>query len=162
MKKKFLIFLFAAMLLCFSAVAETNGLTLAQSNAYEAVKWNVDFPKNAQILQAMEYFCKLEGHQLRLMLLVVTQNETVESIYGNSARLMLVDLESGETVTYSNFQETMEVTTNQDALNVLFNHFCSYIEFQPSQIYADHELIFPLSQEEITEVNAALTHHFTP
>lgn len=162
MKKKFLIFLFVAMMFCFSAVAETNSFTLAQSNAYEAVKWNADFPKNAQIIQAMEYFCKIEGHQLRLMLLELSQNEVIETMYGQSARLLLVDLETGEAITYANFQEAMEVSTRQDALNLLFNHFCSYIEFHPSQIYADHELIFPLSQEEITEVNAALIHHFMP
>lgn len=162
MKKKLLIILFAAMLFICSATAETTDLTLLQRNAYEAVKWNVDFPKNAQIVQAMEYFCKIEGHQLRLMLLEVTQNEMIESIYGNSARLLLVDLETGDTVTYANFHEAMEVTTKQDAMNVLFNHYFSYIESNASQIYADHELIFPLIQEEISEVNAALLRHFMP
>jgi hypothetical protein len=148
------------MLLCFSASAETADFSLAQTNAFETVKWNADFPKDAQLIQAMEYFCKVEGHQLRLMLLEVTQNENLVNIFGNAARLLLVDLETGETVTYANFYETTEVTTKQDALNLLFNHFFSFIEGYNPQIFADHELIFPLSQEEISEVNAALNQHF--
>lgn len=164
MKKAFLMVLLAALLLCFSAAGETMDFTPAQFDAYEAVKWNVDFPKNAQILQAMEYFCKAEGHPLRLMLLELTQNEHIENLFGNAARLLLIDLETGESITYANFTfpEGSSAPSKQETLHILFNHFVSYVEGYNPQIYADHELIFPLTPEEISAVNAALSQHFMP
>ena len=154
----------AACLLTLPAlsIAESDAFTPNQTAVFEAVKWSHDFPKNAQVTNAIEYLCKVEDHQLHLMLLQLTQNETILSIQDNSSTLMLIDLDDGTTITYTNcvWPESPEITSKEDALNMLFSCWDSFTRGYNPMIFADHEITYPLSAEEIAAINTALTAHF--
>ncbi|MBE5801846.1 MAG: hypothetical protein E7319_06115 [Clostridiales bacterium] len=163
------LFLLVALVLscCFPAMAESAGaasFTGNQQTLFEAVKWNVDFPKNAQILQATEYLCKIDDLQMHLLLAEVTQNENIETLFGKGSRILLIDLESGEIITHTNcvWPESSDIHSKEDALNMLFSCYFSYLEGYNPFIFADHEITFPLTPEEISAINSELNHYFMP
>ena len=156
-----------AVLLLFAAPACAQeegeaGLSHIQYEVYEAVRRNVDFPKNAQVKRAAEYFCKVEGQQMRLLLIEASQSETIETRYGKGAGALVVDLQTGEYVTYANadWQDTFEISSPQEALNLIYCCYVSYLEGMNEWVFADHELYFPLGEEEIAAVNAGLNAFF--
>jgi len=162
--RRFLSLMLALLLLLPTfAIAESTGFTQNQTLVFEAIKWSNDFPKNAQVLQATEYLCKIDDMQLHLLLVQATQNETVFSIQDNGSTLMLIDLDSDTTITYTNcvWPESSEIATKEDALNMLFSCWDSYTRGYNPSIFADHEITFPLSAEEIQGINAALAATFT-
>lgn len=151
------------LMLPMLSIAESATFTPNQTAVFEAVKWSNDFPKNAQVTNAIEYLCKVEGHQLHLMLLQLTQNETVLSIQDNSSTLMLIDLDDGTILTYTNcvWPESSDIASKEDALNMLFSCWDSFTRGYNSIIFADHEITYPLSAEEIAAINTALAAYFT-
>ena len=161
---RFLALCLAACLLTLPmlSVAESAGFSPNQTAVFEAVKWSNDFPKNAQVTNAIEYLCKVEGHQLHLMLLQLTQNETILSIQDNSSTLMLIDLDDGNAITYTNcvWPESSDITSKEEALYMLFSCWDSFTRGYNPIIFADHEIIYPLSAEEIAAINTALAAHF--
>jgi len=122
------------------------------------------FPQNAQVVQATEYLCKVEGHQLHLLLAEVTQNESILNYQGASSRILLIDLDSGAVITYTNvvWPESSDIASKEDALNMLFSCYLSWVEGYNPFIFADHEITFPVAQESIDSVNQQLTQHFCP
>jgi len=160
--KKCLSLILVLLLLPALSLAEAPSLTPAQNQAFEAVKWNMDFPKDAQVVQAFEYLCKAEGHSLRLLLMEVTQNPQIESLMGQSSRLLLKDLQTDTVITYSNilWPESSQIASYEDALHMIFSCFDSYLSGYHPHLYADHEMIFPLTDEDLEAVNAALRAHF--
>ena len=161
---RFLALFLAACLLTLPmlSIAESAGFSPNQTAVFEAVKWSNDFPKNAQVTNAIEYLCKVEEHQLHLMLLQLTQNETILSIQDNSSTLMLIDLDDGNAITYTNcvWPESSDITSKEEALYMLFSCWDSFTRSYNPIIFADHEIIYPLSAEEIAAINTALAAHF--
>ena len=157
------ILLFLSPICALAQAAPADDFNDNQSALFEAVCWNMDFPKNAQVLQATEYLCKIDDMQLHLLLVQATQNETVFSIQDNGSTLMLIDLDSDTTITYTNcvWPESSEIATKEDAMNMLFSCWDSYTRGYNPSIFADHEITFPLSAEEIQGINAALAATFT-
>ncbi len=107
MKPRCLVVTILVLLLAFSphcAVAQTGSETFNNNQAalFEAVCWNMDFPKNAQVQEAIECLCKAEGIQVHLLLARVNQNQDIFNMYGNQSELMLIDLESDDVITYAN------------------------------------------------------------
>lgn len=146
---------------CLSACAEES-FNARQQLVFDTVKYCNDVPKQAQITGACEYYCKVEGYPLRALIIGVRQTEHIANHFGLAARVILLDTDTGEVVTYTTFREPMgEVTSASDALHLLFNHVISLTMDQAEQIYADHEMLFWLSIEEVRAVNDALTQHFT-
>ena len=166
MKRKLLIlFLSLLMLLPAFSLAESAGdeaLSGSALSVYEAVKYCTALPKDAQVLSAAEYYCKVEGYPLRLLLIEATQTPIIEEFMGKSARLLVLDTDTGESVNCLNvvWSESPDIADRQDALNRLYSGFLSYAEGVNEWVYADHEMLFPLSDAQIAGVNAALTSHF--
>lgn len=164
MKRKLISLLVITLLVCSCLCASAEGLTGHAAPLFETVKWAPEFPKNAQILRAEEFLCKMtDDQQVHVLLAEVTQNPDIEMMYGASSRLLLIDLDTMEVIHYKNFVEHLgDITTHEEALRSLFNHYWSYVDGANTFIYADHEIVFPVSEEDITAVNAALNAYFLP
>lgn len=152
------------VLLTSSALCETAALGDTAQLVLDTVKWSTAFPKDAQVVQACEYFCKVEGQQLRVVLAEVTQQELLLNILGGSGRLLLIDMDSDLVLTHQNFTEPdySNIATHEDALKLLFNSYFSYVAYGAEFIYSDAEMLFPISDDEIAAINNALTAYFTP
>lgn len=168
MKKKMIltICLLLGMMMVGNACAEASApeaLNRNQQAVYEAVKYCNDLPKNAQVLRAMEYMCKVEGEQLRLLLIETTQNPDLIAMFGRCAGIMLVDQDEGKVITYSNcvWPEEYNIQSREDALNMVFSCYLSHVEGYNPIIFADHEMTYPLTEEEMAAVNEALVQHFS-
>ena len=131
---------------------------------FETVKWSVDFPKDAQIVNATEFLCKVEDFQLHLLLAEVSQHEEVNNMYGSSSRILVIDLDTGSVINYKNmvWPEEFNIATREDALYIIFAGYDSYLLGYNPFIFADHEITFPMAQEVIDDINARLTQHFLP
>lgn len=129
---------------------------------FETVKWSVDFPKDAQIVKATEFLCKVGDFQLHLLLAEVTQHEETNNMYGTSSRILLIDLDTGSIINYKNivWPEEFSIATREDALFVIFAGYDSYMLGYSPFIFAEHEITFPLAQEVIDDINARLAEHF--
>lgn len=156
------ILLFLSPICALAQAAPADDFNDNQSALFEAVCWNMDFPKNAQIQEAIEYLCKTDGIQVHLLLARVSQNPDIFNMYGNQSELMLIDLESDTVITYANctWPENAQITDKDILLNVLFSHWDSYTLGYNPFVYMDSEIVFPVSAEEIAAVNAALTERF--
>ena len=156
------ILLFLSLICALAQAAPADDFNDNQSALFEAVCWNVDFPKNAQIQEAIEYLCKTDGIQVHLLLARVSKNPDIFNIYGNQSKLMLIDLESDTVITYANctWPENAQITDKDILLNVLFSHWDSYTLGYNPFVYMDSEIVFPVNAEEIAAVNAALTERF--
>ena len=166
MKRILAMLLMVGLLLSVAAVAEGETGNQLSDNArivYETIKYSVDFPKDAQVKSAMEYLCKIDQMQMHLLLVEATQNENIEMLFGRSAGILLINLETNEVITYSNFvsPESSEINSEADAMNLLYNSYSAYLEGYNEFIWTDSEIIFPLSETEIDSINSELTQFFT-
>ena len=163
--KKFLSLLLLIMMLlpCLCAQAEGPAFNQRQQMLFDAVRYCNDLPKDSQVISAMEYFCKVEGQQLRLMLMNCTQTEHIANHFGIASTLVLLDTETGDVISYTNHvpYEGHPVASKLDAMNLVFSAYSSYVSFGAEQICTDSELCFPLSAEELNVVNQALRAYFT-
>ncbi|MBE5794396.1 MAG: hypothetical protein E7323_06915 [Clostridiales bacterium] len=143
--------------------AETTGFSDQQNRIYEAIKWSDDFPKSAQVTNAVEYLCKIDDYQVNLLLVQATQNEMIASHKGSSSTLMLIDLDSDAVITYTNcvWPETPDINTKDDLLNMLFACWDSYTMGYNPFVYTEFEITNPMPQEEIAAVNMALSAYFS-
>ncbi len=164
--KRFLALLTALLLLLLTpaAIGETASLSGAAQVLFDTVKWSTAFPKDAQVVQGCEYMCKVEDQNLRLILAEVTQQELIQSFMGDSSRLILIDQDSDLVITYLNFTEPdyANIATHEDALMLLFNHYFSHTAYGSNPIYAESEMVYPISEEEIQQINAELAAYFIP
>ena len=151
------------LLLPAFSIAETAAFSDHQLRIYEAIKWSNDFPKNAQVTNAIEYLGKINEHQVHLLLVQATQSDMASAHYGTSAELMLIDLDSDTIITCTNvvWPETSEIASKEDQLNMLFSSWDSYLLGYNPHIYFDAEIIMPLAAEEIDAINTALSAYFT-
>jgi len=133
-----------------------------QQLVFETIRREAAFPKNAQVLSAMEYFCKIEGYQLHLMLIHATQSEQIEMMFGFGASIMIVDLDNGNVYTYQNiaYPEGQEVTCKEDTIRFVYGGFDSVLNGYGEYVYSDAEMTYPLTDEEMTQINEALAAFF--
>ena len=151
------------ILLPVFVIAETTDFTDNPILVFEAIKWSNDFPKNAQVTNAIEYLGKIDEYQVHLLLVQATQSDMAKAHYGTSAELMLIDLDSDTVITCTNvvWPETSEITSKEDLLNMLFSCWDSYLLGYNPHVYFDAEIIMPLNADEIAAINAALSAYFT-
>lgn len=151
------------LLLPAFSLAQTAAFTDHQTRIYETIKWSNDFPKNAQVTNAIEYLGKIDEYQVHLLLVQATQSDMANAYYGNSAGLMLIDLDSDTVITCTNivWPETSDITSKEDLLNMLFSCWDSYVLGYNPYVYFDAEITMPLKAEEIDTINAALSAYFT-
>ena len=151
------------LLLPTLSLAETTGFSDHQTLIFEAIKWSNDFPKNAQVTNAIEYLGKIDEYQVHLLLVQATQSDMAKAHYGTSAELILMDLDSDTVITCTNvvWPETSEITSKEDLLNMLFSCWDSYLLGYNPHVYFDAEIIMPLNADEIAAINAALSAYFT-
>jgi len=173
MRKCFLIFLAVLMLTtgafaecgcsCISSErSELPGLTEKQQSVFEAIRWSDSHPKSAQVLSAMEYYCKVENEQLRLLLIQATQNESITKMYGTSSQILIADVDEGTVYSYQNLSmpESDDVHSRQEALSRIYGEFDSWLAGYNEWIWADSELVYPFGEEDLLRINEALTANF--
>ena len=159
----FSLILILSLLFSSFALAEPSALCdCEKEQILKAVQYCNALPKSSQITYAAQYYGKVEGYGLQAVLLQCTQTDFMSEHFGSCASLLLLDTETGMVITFQNHipQEGKAPDSKIDALHILFSHFDSYMRFQPEQVYSDAELLFPLSEQEIAEINAALQAHF--
>ena len=167
MKKMLLaLLLVCSLLFSISAQAE-NTLTEKNQLMFDAVRWNLNLPKESQILHAEEYLFKMMADlTLHALLMEVSLSEVLENMYGTGGRIVLIDMDTGNVIDYANFDgnvrwpDSGDVTSKYDALHLLYNHYWSYVEGYNENIMSVHEFIMPVAQEEIDAVNAELKMMF--
>ena len=167
MKKALLFLTFVLVLmLALPAVAEST-LTGNNQLMFDAIRWNLNLPKQSTIERADEYLFKLTKQiTLRALLMQVTQSEEVDMMYGMGAKIMVIDLDTGDIIDYKNFNgdarwpDSGEFTSKDDALHVLYNCYWSYVEGYNEFIMSMHEFVTPVAQEDIDAINAALSEVF--
>lgn len=167
MKKWIVLVLTVCMLAgCMLPAVAESALTGNAQIIFDAVRANMNLPKNCTVVRAEEYLNKhnkeLTTHAL---LMVVTQSEEVENIYGFGGRLMVIDLDTGDVIDYKNFDGNVtwpdgELTSRYDAMHLLYNCYWSYVEGYNPTVMDDREFLTPLAEEEIAAINAELAKVF--
>jgi hypothetical protein len=154
--------LLAAALPCMAEGSFTGNAQLM----YDAVRWNLNLPKQSMITRAEEYLVKLNKElALHALLMEVTLSPELEMQYGLGGRLLVIDLDTGEMIDYKNFDGNVmwpegELTDKHTALHLLYNCYWAYLEGYNETIMSEHEFITPVAEEEIAAINAALTKLF--
>ena len=167
MLKKFLaIFLLLALLTSFGpSLAEASFIGNTQL-MYDAIRWNLNLPKQSMLSHAEEYLFKLNKEiTLHALLMEVTLSPELEMQYGLGARMIVIDLDTSDIIDYKNYDGNVvwpegDITSKYDALHLLYNCYWSYLEGYNENIMGEYELITPIAEEEIAAVNAALTEVF--
>ena len=148
------------------ALAETTALTGNAQLIYDEIRWNVDLPKQAMVVHAEEYLFKLTKEiTLHTLMAEVTVNEELEMMYGTGAKVIIIDLDTGDVIDYKNFDGNVtwpegDITSRSDALHLLFNSYCSCIDGYNDMLMSEFEIIMPLADEEVAAINAALAEVF--
>ena len=159
-----------AVILCMVLLL-TAGVSLAEEPAFEGnqalvfetMKWCLDIPKDARALHAMEYENTIEGQAVHVLLIHITQNEAISRLYGNSACIVMVDLDTMDVYTYANltYPESGEIASKEDALKITFACYDSIIQGINEGMWGGpDEKYTELTAEELEAVNQALMAHF--
>lgn len=133
---------------------------------FDAIRWNLNLPKQAMLVSAQEYLCKMGPDvQVHTLLMEVSVTPDLEMLHGGAARIILIDLDTGSVIDYANFNGNVvwpdgEITDKDTALHLLFNCYWSYLEGYNSNIVSDSEIIFPVSEADIAAINDALREVF--
>ncbi len=166
MKRIIASLLLTVLLMCVvTAQAETSFTGNAQY-IYDAIRWNLNLPKESMVMHAEEYLFKLNKEiTLHALLMEVTLSEDLEMMYGRGGRLVLIDLDTGDIIDYKNFDGNVmwpdgDITSKYDALHLLYNCYVSYLEGYNENIMGEHEFITPIAEEDVAAINAALTEAF--
>lgn len=162
-----------ALLLCLSLLLGAALPCLAEPTLtgntqllYDAIRWNLNLPKQSTLVHAEEYLFKLNKDvTLNALLMEVTLSEDLEAMYGMGAKIIVIDLDTGEIIDYKNFDGNVmwpegEITSKYDALHLLYNCYWSYLEGWNATIMSDHEFITPIAEDDVAAVNAALAEAF--
>lgn len=166
MKRLIALFLALMLLLSTAAVAE-EALSGNAKVMYDAILWDVNLPKTANILRADEYLVKLSSSvTLKALILKVTMSDLQENMYGNSAGIMVIDLDDGTVIDRFTVDDNVmwpdEITDKTLALNLLFNCYDAFTQGYNPFVMSEFEFLTPIADEEIASVNAALNAHFLP
>lgn len=129
---------------------------------YDAIRWNLNLPKQATIVRAEEYSVELsKAVTLHALLMEVAVTPEMEMMYGMASKIVVIDLDTGDLLDYKTFDGNVmwpegEVTDKTEALNLLFNGYWSYLEGYNQIIMTDREEIISIPEEDIQAVNDAL------
>lgn len=162
--KKIIALLMLCLLLPLAGLSEQEAaLTGNAQLLYDAVRWNVNLPKQSNVIHAEEYLYKLTKEiTLHAILAEVTISEEQEMMYGRGAHFILIDLDTGEIIDYKNFDgnvrwpDTGDVTSVYDALHLLYNGYWAYCEGYNEFIMGEHEFVFPMTEADVEQINAEL------
>ena len=117
--------------------------------------------------QVEEYLLKLTKEiTLHTLLVEVTLSEELEMMYGAGARILVIDLDTLECIDYKNFDPDVrwpdegDVASKYDGLHLLFNSYWSHIDGNNEFIMGEFEIIFPVSEADVTAINDALNAVF--
>lgn len=161
----------ATLLLLALLTASIPGLAEAPltGNAqliYDAIRWNLNLPKQSMLIHAEEYLYKLNKEiTLHALLIEVSLIPELEMHYGLSGRLMVIDLDTGNIIDCKNFDGNVmwpegDITSRYDALHLLYSNYWAYLEGYNENIMGEHEFITPVPEEDVAAINAALTDVF--
>ena len=161
MKKVFMIVLCAMMLVSSACASELMGQR--QEKIYETVKYCMDIPKDAQVINAMEYACN-PGKLMHMLLIHVSQDEDVEALNGYISKIIAVDLETDFVYTYKNIEmpDAPDMNDINHVRAMIINSYDTYLQGNGEFIWMDSEIKFELSQEEINAINMRLYEDFHP
>lgn len=169
--KKNCVLMVMLVLLVLMAIAPAG---LAEANLsgnsqilHDAVRWNLNLPKQSQVVRAEEYLFKMTKEiTLHTLLVEVAVTPELEMQYGFGSKILVVDLDTGLIIDYKNFDGDVrwpdegEVIAKEDALNLLYNGYWAWLEGYNECIMSMHEFITPFAEEEIAAINASLTEIF--
>ncbi|MBR6524628.1 MAG: hypothetical protein IKT57_01505 [Clostridia bacterium] len=138
-------------------------LTGHAATAFDAVRYCNALPKNAHVISAAEYICKIEGIPVRLLLINASQSEFTANHFGTCAGIVIVDLDTLEVYDHTtlSFWEGEPVTEKKGVLELVYSHFDSHLMNGTEWIVTDSEILFPLSDDEIQQINLALQNCFS-
>lgn len=167
MKNKLLLILVLALMLthCAPSLAEPAFSGNTQL-IYDAIRWNLNLPKQTMLVSAQEYLCKMSKEvQVHTLLLEVSVTPDLEMMRGNAARIVLIDLDSGSMIDYASFDGDVmwpdgELTDKNTALHLLFNCYWAYLDGYNPNIFSEHEILFPISDADVAAINDALKEVF--
>lgn len=166
MKKLLALLLLLAMLLSAAPCTAETAFTGNAQIMYDAIRWNLNLPKQSMLTHAEEYLCKLNKElTLHALLMEATLSPDLEMHYGMGGRLVVIDLDSGEIIDYKTFDGNVmwpdgELTDKHTALHLLYSSYWSYLEGFNENIMSEHEFITPIPDADIEAINAALTEVF--
>ena len=166
MKKTLCALLLVALLVLSLPVLSEEALSGHAARIYDAIRWNVNLPKQSTVLHAEDYLFKLtKDITLNALLMEVSLSEDLQMMYGRGGGFMLIDLDSGEVIDYKTYDGNVrwpdgDVTSRYDALHLLYGGYWSYCEGYNENIMSMHEFITPLEQADVDAINAALTAAF--
>ncbi|MBQ2701248.1 MAG: hypothetical protein IJF65_08860 [Clostridia bacterium] len=145
-----------------AATAPSPVLQGNQALIYEAVRLSNALPKDAQVISALDYACKLEGIQLHLLLIQVTQSEHIAQHFGVCSQILIVDPDTQEVFSYLDltFPEGEPIVSKTEALRYIYGGYEAYLQGYNPFIYSDAEITYPLTDGELTAINEALQAHF--
>ena len=133
---------------------------------YDAIRWNLNLPKQTMLVSAQEYLCKMSKEvQVHTLLLEVSVTPDLEMMRGNAARIVLIDLDSGSMIDYASFDGDVmwpdgELTDKNTALHLLFNCYWAYLDGYNPNIVSEHEILCPISDADVAAINDALKEVF--
>ena len=166
--KKWIVLLVALCMLagCMLPAAAENALTGNAQIIFDAVRTNMNLPKNCTVIRAEEYLIKHNRElTMHALLLQITQCEEAEMLYGNGCKLMVIDLDTGDVIDYRSFDDNVrwpdgDLTDRYTAQHLLYNCYWSYLDGNNPTVMSETEFLTPLAQEEIAAINAELARVF--
>lgn len=158
-----------ALMMLFSAAAMAEE-TLSENGKiiFDAVRCDMNLPKDACVLSAHEYLVKLNASvMLNALILKVSTFPLMENFYGNSAGIMVIDLIDGAVIDRLTVDENAmwpdgDITDKNLALNLLFHCYDAYTLGYNPFVMSEFEFLFPLAEDDIAAVNQALSACFLP
>jgi len=160
------ILLFAMLSVSIPAFAE-NSFAGNTQLIYDAIRWNLNLPKQSMLTHAEEYLFKMNKEiTLHALLMEVTLSPELEMLYGTGGKIVLIDLDTGDMIDYKNFDgnvvwpDSGDVTSKYDALHLLYNAYWSCLDDYNDFIMSEYEFVTPISEEDVAAINTALTEAF--
>lgn len=168
MKKKMLLVvaLILSIMLPLNSLSE-SALSGNALRVYDAIRWNLNLPKQTMVSHAEEFIgIFLPDTPVHVLLMELTVTPDLEMLYGESSKIVLVDLDSETVIDYATIDMNAmlidgEVTDKNTVLHLLYQWYWMYLDGTNSSILSeDDEIILPLTDAEITAINDALKAAF--
>lgn len=113
-------------------------------------------PNRIDVVSAIHFIAKVEGTPMQLILI---DCEADRNMYGYDAACLLVDLSDGKVYDTKSLDAASyagETATYEDLLTYVFNCHTSYRANGAAILFTDSEILTPLTEDELAEVNKAL------
>ena len=168
MKSKlcFLPILILVFMLSLPCLAESSLSGNAQL-IYETVRWNLNLPKKTKVVQAQELIGTFKPNTpVHVLLMELDITPEMQMLWGRASTLILVDLDSGYMIDYTNYDYNAAVvdgivTDKKVVLNLIFGWYWLYLDGANSSIIDEEDdIVIPVSEADIAAINDALTAAF--